>query len=101
MLRAERDLARARLAADDATDTATDNGTGFAAAITGLRELSTPYHLAHGLLDHAGYLTRLGETEAAAAAISEAAGIAARLGCQPLLDRADTIQPARPRTAAS
>ena len=98
MQRAERDLARARLAAASADP---DPGPAFAGAISGLRELSTPYHLAHGLLDHAGYLTRLGETEAAAAAISEAAGIAARLGCQPLLDRADTIQPARPRTAAS
>ena len=98
MQRAERDLARARLAAASADP---DPGPAFAAAISGLRELSTPYHLAHGLLDHAGYLTRLGETEAAAAAISEAAGIAARLGCQPLLDRADTIQQARPRTAAS
>ncbi len=65
------------------------------------RQHSTPYHLAHGLLDHAGYLTRLDDAEAAAAAIGEAAGIAARLGCQPLLDRADTIQPAMPRTAAS
>jgi hypothetical protein len=98
MQRAERDLARARLTAASADP---DPGPAFTAAISGLRELSTPYHLAHGLLDHAGYLTRLGETEAAAAAISEAAGIAARLGCQPLLDRADTIQPARPRTAAS
>ena len=43
----------------------------------------------------------LGDDQAAAAAIGEAAGIAQRLGCQPLLDRAETIQPARPRTAAS
>ena len=28
----------------------------FTAAITSLREQSTPYHLAHGLLDHAEYL---------------------------------------------
>ena len=28
-------------------------GAAFAAAISGLRETSTPYHLAHGLLDHA------------------------------------------------
>ena len=43
MQRAERDLARARLAAgygDPAADAA------FAAAISSLRELSTPYHLA-------------------------------------------------------
>ena len=98
MLRAERDLARARLAAVGADPAARPT---FAAAITGLRQHSTPYHLAHGLLDHAAHLSHLGDDQAAAAAIGEAAGIAARLGCQPLLDRTDTIQPARPRTAAS
>ena len=56
MLRAERDLARARLAAGDGDPAA---AAAFAAAISGLRELSTPYHLAHGLLDHAEHLTRL------------------------------------------
>ena len=98
MQRAERDLARARLAA---ADYAPDACPALAAAISGLRELSTPYHLAHGLLDHAAHLSHLGNDQAAAAAIGEAADIAARLGCQPLADRADTIQSARPRTAAS
>ena len=97
MLRAERDLARARLTAADGDPAA----GAFAAAITNLRQRSTPYHLAHGLLDHAAHLLRMGDDEAAAAATGEAAGIAGRLGCQPLLDRAETIQPARPRTAAS
>jgi adenylate/guanylate cyclase family protein len=98
MLRAERDLARARLAAaDDGPDAA----AAFAAAITSLREQSTPYHLAHGLLDHAVYLQGTDEDEAAAAAIDEAAGVGERLRCQPLLDRVETIQPARSRTAAS
>jgi hypothetical protein len=41
------------------------------------------------------------EAGASAAAISEAAGIAARLGCQPLAERAETARPARSRTAAS
>jgi class 3 adenylate cyclase/tetratricopeptide (TPR) repeat protein len=93
MLRAERDLARARLTAgrDDP-----DAGAAFTAAIVGLRQLSTPYHLAHGLLDHAQHLQRLGNADAAAAAISEARDIAQRLRCQPLLDRAHTIQPAKP-----
>ncbi len=50
-LRAERDLVRARLAAGDGDPAA---AASFAAAVGGLRELSTPYHLAHGLLDHAG-----------------------------------------------
>ena len=80
MLQAERDLARARLAA-----------VGFEAAITSLRERSTPYHLAHGLLDHAEYLAGHGDTAAAALAIEEARDIARRLRCQPLLDRADAL----------
>ncbi len=98
MQRAERDLARAWLAAADGNP---DAGPAFAAAVAGLRQHSTPYHLAHGLLDHAAHLAAHGDTEAAAAATGEAAGIAARLGCQPLLDRAENTQPAMPRTAAS
>jgi hypothetical protein len=103
MLRAERDLTRARLAdarlADG--DGGQDAAVAFAAAISSLREQSTPYHLAHGLLDHAAHLLRTDEEEAAVAAISEAADIGERLRCRPLLDRADTFQLARPRTAAS
>jgi hypothetical protein len=53
-----------------------DAGPAFAAAVAGLRQHSTPYHLAHGLLDHAQHLSRLGDGQAAAAAIGEAAGIA-------------------------
>jgi class 3 adenylate cyclase/predicted ATPase len=98
MQRAERDLARARLAAASGDP---DAGPAFAAAVAGLRQHSTPYHLAHGLLDYAQHLSQLGDKQTATAAIGEAAGIAQRLGCQPLLDRAETIQPVRPRTAAS
>ena len=98
MQRAERDLARARLTAADGGP---DAGAAFAAAITGLRQHSTPYHLAHGLLDHAAHLLRVGDKEAAGPAIDKAADIAERLRCQPLLDRADTIQPSHSRTAAS
>jgi len=97
MQRAERDLARARLAAGGDPDA----GPAFAAAIAGLRQRSTPYHLAHGLLDYAVYLAARGEAEAAEAAAGEAAGIAALLGCQPLLDRAETSPWATPRTSAS
>jgi hypothetical protein len=85
MLRAERDLVRARRAENDGDQTA---ATALPAAISSLRELSTPYHLAHGLLDHAEYLTRLHDSEAAEGAIAEACDIAGRLRCQPLLDRA-------------
>ena len=97
MQRAERDLARARLAAVGGDP---DAGPAFAAAIDGLRQHSTPYHMAHGLLDHARYLIGLGDTEAAETAIGEASTIAARLRCQPLLDRAADLLPAEPRIRA-
>ena len=97
MQRAERDLVRARLAAGDGDPPA---AASFAAAISGLRELSTPYHLAHGLLDHAGYLTSLGDSGAAAAAIEEARATGRRLRCQPLLDRADASERAQARLPA-
>jgi hypothetical protein len=91
MLIGERDLARARLAGQSG---GLDDGPPFAAAISTLRALSTPYHLAHGLLDHADYLTRLGDTGAAEAAIGEARTIARQLRCQPLLDRTADAAPA-------
>ena len=98
MERAERDLARARLTTGDAGP---GTAVAFTAAIPGLREHATPYHLALGLLDQAEHLIRLGETEAAEAATDEARSIATRLGCQPLLDRAETIQPTSPSAVAS
>jgi tetratricopeptide (TPR) repeat protein len=96
-LQAERDLARARLAAADG-DPAADQA--LAAAVTGLRARGTPYHLAHALLDHAQHLLGQGDAGAAEAAIEEARTIAGRLRCQPLLDRAEaTTQPVTARTA--
>jgi hypothetical protein len=97
MLWAERDLVRARLTDGDVDQAAK---ASFAAAVTGLRDMSTPYHLAHGLLDHAQYLGGQADGEAAEQAIAEARGIAERLGCQPLLDRAAGITPARPHSRA-
>ena len=97
MQRAERDLVRARLAAHDGDPAA---AALFAAATTGLREHSTPYHLAHGLLDHAEYLTRLGDTDAAAPMIGEARAMAQKLRCQPLLDRAADLTSPKPRIRA-
>jgi tetratricopeptide (TPR) repeat protein len=97
MLRAERALVRARLAARD------DYPAGaapLAAAITSLRDRSTPYHLAHGLLDHAQFLLRHGESDTASQAVEEARVTACRLGCQPLLDRANTTEHARQRIRA-
>ena len=98
MLRAERNLARARLAA---TDGGQDAAAAFTAAITRLREQSTPYHLAHGLLDHAEYLLGHEDAEAAALAVEEARDIAARLRCQPLLDRAADLDPADQKTPSA
>jgi hypothetical protein len=92
MLRAERDLVRVRLA-DHGDDP--DAAASFWAAIATLREHSTPYHLAHGLLDHAQHLSRRGDADAAAAAAGEARDIARRLRCLPLLYRAEAI-PAEP-----
>jgi class 3 adenylate cyclase/predicted ATPase len=97
MLRAERDLARARLAAHDGDQAA---AASFVSAISGLRAHSTTYHLAHGLLDHAQHLTHLHDPGAVAAAIDEARHIAQDLRCQPLLDRAEAMEPAGPRTRA-
>jgi class 3 adenylate cyclase/predicted ATPase len=92
MLRAEHDLARARVAARNGDPAA---ASSFTSAVTRLRDLSTPYHLAHGLLDHAEYLLRVGDTEAAETAIAEARDIARTLRCQPLLDRAADITAAK------
>jgi class 3 adenylate cyclase/tetratricopeptide (TPR) repeat protein len=97
MLRAERDLARARLAAADSDQAA---AAAFLSAVASLRERGTPYHLAHGLLDHADYLARHGGTDAAAQAVAEARDIGRRLRCRPLLDRADAIEPVQPQVRA-
>jgi hypothetical protein len=98
ILRAERDLARARLAEGNGDGEAA--AAVFAAAIDGLRERSTPFHLAHGLLDHAEYLIRHADTTAASLAVEEARDIGRRLRCQPLLDRADALERAQPRIRA-
>jgi class 3 adenylate cyclase/tetratricopeptide (TPR) repeat protein len=97
MLRAERDLVRARLAGRDDDPAAP---TIFAAAIAGLRQAGSPYHLAHGLLDHAAYLAQEGDAEGAESARGEARAIATDLRCQPLLDRTGDVTPAGLRAKA-
>jgi len=97
LLWAERDLARARLAGQGDDETA---AAAFASAIASLREHGTPYHLAHGLLDHAQHHIQHGDGHAAAQAIDEARAIARRLRCQPLLDRADATEQAQHRIRA-
>jgi hypothetical protein len=66
---------------------------GDADAVGGLRRRSTPYHLAHGQVDHAAWLIAHGDSQAAVAAVSEATAIAVKLGCQPLLDCAAALAP--------
>jgi tetratricopeptide (TPR) repeat protein len=92
LLRAERDLARARLAARAGHEGADG---AFTSAMVGLREYGTPYHLAHGLLDHAQYHIQHGDGPGAAQAIDEARAIGRRLRCQPLLARADVVEHAQ------
>jgi hypothetical protein len=92
VLQAERELVRARLAVTRGDDAA---GTQLEAAIGTMRRSSPPHLLAHGLLDHATYLTSQGDDAAAAVAVAEARDIGARLGCRPVLDRADALAPAR------
>jgi hypothetical protein len=78
-----------------------DAAAAFTAAIASLRERGTPYHLAHGLLDHAQYLLAHGDADAGALAIEEARDIGDRLRCQPLLDRAANLDPATAAAPAS
>ena len=88
MQRAEALLIRARLAA---AEQAADAADQFVLAVEALRSISTPYHLAHGLLDHAGFLAAAGDSAAAEQAVAEARSIATGLGCRPLLDRVDAL----------
>jgi hypothetical protein len=87
LLRIERDLANARTSADPVPI--------FASAISASRRFASPYHLAHGLLDQAAYLSGAGERARAEALIDEAAALAAALQAGPLLQRADGIRQSR------
>jgi class 3 adenylate cyclase/tetratricopeptide (TPR) repeat protein len=97
LIRAERDLLRARQTSRDGDHAAR---AALTAAITGLRQLGSPYHLAHGLLDYAEYLIRIGDDDSVALAVAEARGIGHRLSCPPLLERADAIERTRPQVRA-
>ena len=88
LLRAERLLARARL---DATRDTADAAGAFDTAVTALRQGSSPYHLAQGLLDYAEYLSMVEDGNGALPLVVEARTIGEGLRCQPLLDRADQM----------
>jgi class 3 adenylate cyclase/tetratricopeptide (TPR) repeat protein len=98
LLRAERSLARARLAA--ARDEPDADGP-LAAAVAKLRTAGSPYHLAHALLDLADHRARTG-TDDAGVLVDEAELIAARLAAGPLAERAHALRLRLPvRSAAS
>jgi class 3 adenylate cyclase/predicted ATPase len=89
ILRAERDLARARLTAPTDADEA---GRLFDRAITALRRVPLPYHLGHALLDRAELLDAGKDAERAQQGIDEAAAIAESLGAAPLAQRIGLAQ---------
>lgn len=87
---AEALLIRARLTAAHDPVAA---GPQYVAALDALRTAASPYHLAHGLLDHAEHLADHGrDHDAATDAIAEAVIIAERLDCAPLRDRARRLR---------
>jgi hypothetical protein len=89
VLRAERLRVRARLLSLNGDQ---DADRAFEAAVTALRELASPYHLAAGLLDHAEHLVSAGDAETARRLADEARTVAARLGAKPLIDRIDRLR---------
>jgi hypothetical protein len=88
ILNADRDVCLARLAP------ATEADALFIAAIAGLRERGTPYHLAHGLLDYAAFLTAAGRRDDAAPLVDEARRIGEELGAALVLRRVESAAPA-------
>jgi tetratricopeptide (TPR) repeat protein len=86
LLRAERALARARIAS-----TESNGADALTAAVAELRKAPSPYHRAHGLLDQAQHHVDSGDQEAAGPLIEEARSIATTLRCPPLLQRADDM----------
>jgi hypothetical protein len=88
LLRAERDIASARLLSAQQPEQAADL---FAAGLRGLRAFGSPYHLALGLLDQAEYLVARGMTAEAGSPAAEAQSIASALGAAPLAARSDRV----------
>jgi class 3 adenylate cyclase/tetratricopeptide (TPR) repeat protein len=90
ILRVERRLVTALVAADAEPPGAVARVAAVGEAIDALREVGNPYQLAHGLVDYAEVLARAGE-DGVDAALAEARAIAERLGCPPLLARAASV----------
>jgi class 3 adenylate cyclase/tetratricopeptide (TPR) repeat protein len=92
LLRAERALTKAHLAADTGEAGAAVIETEFADAVTAFRRAGSPWHLGRALADYGSYLATCGQAEASAAALDEAAAIAERLGARPLALRVAAIR---------
>jgi tetratricopeptide (TPR) repeat protein len=83
-------IARLMAAGDDSgTDSAFDS------ALNAFRDLGSPYHLAAGLLDHAGYRADAGDAQSAHQLADEAGAIAGRLGAKRLTERAERLRTPR------
>jgi class 3 adenylate cyclase/tetratricopeptide (TPR) repeat protein len=89
LLRAERALARAHLAAGAGEPGAEG---ALAEAVSAFRRAGSPWHLGQALVDHAGHLAALGRPSDAEAALDEAQAIAERLGARPLARRAAALR---------
>jgi class 3 adenylate cyclase/tetratricopeptide (TPR) repeat protein len=88
LLRAERDLARARLAGD-AGDPGADEL--FCTAVAAHRRVANPYYLAQALLDQAEFLATAGEPGRVDLLVVEARTIAETLRARTVVARADEI----------
>ncbi len=99
VLRAERQLVVALLAADGEAPGTASAVVGVRGAVGSLREVGNPYQLAHGLIDLAEVLARAGE-DGVDAALAEVRAIAERLNCPPLLARAASISSLYARAGA-
>jgi hypothetical protein len=88
VLRAEQYLARARIAAREGEPAAAGL---FESATAALRDARTPFHLAHGLLDHAAFLRRHGRSDEAEVLVDEAGSIGRGLRAEPLVARATAV----------
>ena len=92
LLRAERALTRAHLAAVAGEGGSPIIETDFADAVAAFRRAGSPWHLGRALADYGGYLAACGQAEGSATALDEAGAIAERLGARPLALRVASIR---------
>jgi hypothetical protein len=101
LLRAERALTKAHLAATPGEGGSAVVETEFADAVAAFRRAGSPWHLGRALADYGGYLVACGQAEAANAALDEAGAIAERLGARPLALRVASIRASDAQSAAN